>query len=256
LYWHAALPTVKPGTRVLAEIVDENNARHPVATLGFVGSGRVLFHATDETHRWRFRSGDTYFGRYWLQTLRQLAKGTAAAGAELTTDNPDYAFGEPTTLRLRFRDVRQAPRDDRGVEIELARSGFAAERILLPRDAVGQGLFATQIRDLPPGEYHAHWPGPTPESSRDVRFVVHPPAAETDPQPQNVHELERLAHITGGAYRPQGEWQELLQRLPTATLRPIGNDRRTPLWNAAWVAALFVGLLSLEWWLRYRWGMY
>ena len=33
----------------------------PIVCLQFVGAGKVVFHATDETHRWRFRVGDIYF---------------------------------------------------------------------------------------------------------------------------------------------------------------------------------------------------
>ena len=43
--------------------------------------GKVWFHATDSTWRWRIGVGDVYFARYWVQTIRYLARGKLMSGA-------------------------------------------------------------------------------------------------------------------------------------------------------------------------------
>ena len=77
LYWLLELPELKPGVRVLAEHptrVGPDGRHLPVFCLQYVGAGKVLFHATDETWRWRYRVGDRYFARYWVQTIRYLCR--------------------------------------------------------------------------------------------------------------------------------------------------------------------------------------
>src|SRR4029079_17952300 len=71
LRWFAELPDPHAGVRVLAEHPTRRTIRGtalPIICLQFIGAGKVVFHATDETHRWRFRVGDEYFSRYWIET--------------------------------------------------------------------------------------------------------------------------------------------------------------------------------------------
>ncbi len=73
LYWYLEAPELKSGADVLAEHPTRTGSDgRPLAMIvsQYVGAGSVVFHATDETWRWRFRIGDALFGRYWLQTIR------------------------------------------------------------------------------------------------------------------------------------------------------------------------------------------
>ena len=62
LYWMVELGELKPGARVLAEHPAHDRRRDgrrlPLIVMQYVGAGKVLFHATDETWRWRRRVGD------------------------------------------------------------------------------------------------------------------------------------------------------------------------------------------------------
>ena len=42
----------------------------PIVVMESVGAGKVLFHATDEFWRWRFRAGDHYYGPFWSRAVR------------------------------------------------------------------------------------------------------------------------------------------------------------------------------------------
>ena len=57
-----------------------------------VGSGKTMFHAVDDTWRWRFRVGDRYFGRFWTQTIRFLARSKILGQkkAEIQTERRRY----------------------------------------------------------------------------------------------------------------------------------------------------------------------
>src|SRR5213076_3524820 len=64
----------------------------PVICFQYFGGGRVLFHAIDSTWRWRAGAGDKFFARYWVQTIRFLARGKLGKGrgVQLTTDRREY----------------------------------------------------------------------------------------------------------------------------------------------------------------------
>ena len=101
LYWMTELSDLKPSARVLAEHPARkgpDGKRLPLIIMQYVGGGgKVLFHAIDETYRWRRLVGDLYFARYWIQTLRFLSRSKLAEGdrsARLSTDRRDYALGD------------------------------------------------------------------------------------------------------------------------------------------------------------------
>ena len=107
LYWLAEVGGLKPAAQVLAVGPDtqataltltradvstnpladaSNSALHtphsaiPVICFQYFGAGRVLFHAIDSTWRWRIGVGDVFFARYWVQTVRYLARGKLTSG--------------------------------------------------------------------------------------------------------------------------------------------------------------------------------
>ena len=68
------------------------------------GAGRVYFSACDETWRWRFRTGEEHFARYWGQVIRWLASdrlppgdGSARIGSGAPLLDGDEANNAPTS---------------------------------------------------------------------------------------------------------------------------------------------------------------
>ena len=145
IYWLLEAPDRKPGTRVLAEHptrTGNDGSNLPVILLSYAGAGKVIFHASDETYRWRFRVGDVYFARYWIQTLRYLSRSKLLAqnnSAELSSDRDEYRRGDMVRLRVRFFDDRLAPPQDDGSDGRLragrkqATTNYAAPRRHQPR---------------------------------------------------------------------------------------------------------------------------
>ena len=162
LYWMTEVQDLKPSARVLAEHPARKSAdgkRLPIILMQYVGGGgKVLFHATDETYRWRRRVGDLYFARYWIQTLRFLARSKLAEGdrsVRLGTDRREYSLGDPVRVQVRFADERLAPLDDNGVTVELEQVGRQVQKVQLRRTETGRGHFEAVLHDLPSGDYHA-----------------------------------------------------------------------------------------------------
>ena len=262
LYWVLEATGLKPGARVLAEEAKRTgpDGRHwPVIVMHYVGAGKVLFHATDETWRWRWRVGDLLFARYWTQTLRYLSRAKLFEGnlkATLTTDRREYRRGEPVHLRVRFVDVRQAPPEDDGVTVILEHPGRQSRRVKLHRGAAGQGVFEGALGDLPIGSYHAWMAVPTLEGRAPAAdFTVIAPPGEFERIQTDPVERRQAAERTKGAFYTLADADHLLADLPEGRQVPIEALPPKPLWNTWPLLCLFLVLLVTEWLLRKLWGM-
>jgi hypothetical protein len=262
LYWLLEVPEVKPGVRVLAEHptrTGPDGRRLPVFLFQYVGAGKVLFHATDETWRWRYRVGDLYFARYWIQTIRYLCRSKLAdAGhsAILSTDRREYPQGESVRLRVRFADERLAPAEDDGVTLVVEQTGRTTQRMSLHRAAAARGLFEGVLDRPASGSYHAWIAAPTlPGQSPAVDFTVVPPPGEFAQVRMDTAAMRGAAEISGGRFYTFDTADRLLVDLPPGHQVPIESLPPRPLWNRWPVMALFLVLLIAEWMLRKRRGM-
>jgi hypothetical protein len=261
LYWLLEVPELKPGVRVLAEDPKRTSAdgrRLPVICLQYVGAGKVLFHATDETWRWRYRVGDVFFARYWVQTIRYLCRAKLAdsgRSAVLTTDRREYAHGEAVRLRVRFADERLAPAEDDGVAVMVEQLG-QKQRLGLHRGATGRGVFEGVLSRPAPGKYHAWIIAPALDGrAAAVDFTVAPPAGEFAQVRMDVAEMRQAAQQTGGRFYTFDSADRLLDDLPPGRQVPVETLPPKPLWNRWPALAAFLVMIIAEWILRKRKGM-
>lgn len=262
LYWFFEAPALKPAARVWAEhpLRAANDGRRlPLVAMQYVGSGKVIFHATDETWRWRFRVGDVFFARYWVQTIRYLSR-TKLLGkdrsAELTTDRREYRRGENVRLRVRFLDERQAPPENDGVTVIVEREGDKNRRVQLARNAANRGVFEGVLTAGADGGYHVWVAAPTlPGEPPATDFRVVAPPGERARLQTDVAALRRASADTRGRSYNLLTASNLLADLPegrqvkTEALPPL------PLWNHWLLMPVFLCLLVAEWILRKVGGM-
>lgn len=262
VYWFMETPTLKPAARVLAEHptrVGPDGKPLPLFTLQYVGAGKVLLHATDETWAWRYRVGDVYFARYWIQTIRYLSRSKLLGKdrtAELATDREEYPRGEPVRLRVRFFDERLAPAGDDGVEVMLEREGDKNRRIALRRSSAHRGVFEGVLTRPAVGSYHAWLVTPTLEGRAPADdFIVVAPAGEFERTQMDIAELQKAAQETQGAFYTLGNASQVLRDLPEGRQVPIESLEPIVLWNKWPFVALFLCLLCTEWIWRKRRGL-
>ena len=262
LYWMLEAPDLKPAARVLAEHptrLGRAARRLPLIVMQYVGAGRVLMHMTDETWRWRQRVGDVYFARYWVQTIRYLARSKLTADrstVEFTTDHREYQHGEPVRLRTRFVDERLAPAEEDGVTVVLEHQGHKTQRVKLRRSATSRGSFDSVVDQPAPGVYHAWIAIPALEGRAPAAdFTVVPPPGEMETVPMDVAELQRAAELTKGRFYTFATAGRLLEDLPAGRQVPVESLPPKPLWSTWPVVLTLLILLTLEWLLRKRRGM-
>ena len=271
LYWHVEAPRLRPGARVLAEHSSRlaaDGRKLPIIALQYAGAGKTVFHATDETYRWRYRVGDVFMARYWVQMIRYLSRSKLLGkdrSAELAFDRREYRQGEPVRARVRFIDERQAPAADDGVTIVLEREGQPNRQVKLSRAPSGRGVFEATLPPLADGRYHAWVAEPALEGNAPAAdFQIVAPPGEFERVATDRAELGLLARETSlrddqshvyGIH----ETARLLAELPEG--RPVPIEALPPLglWNH-WLVqplflGLFLGLLVTEWIVRKWVGM-
>lgn len=262
LYWFFEAPNLKPAARVLAEHslrLGPDGSRLPMFAMQYAGAGKVLFHATDETWRWRYRVGDVFLARYWVQTIRYLSRAKLLGkdrSAELTVDRREYLRGEPVRLRVRFFDDRQAPVSDDGVAVTLEREGDKNRTVVLRRSPGSRGIFEGAISRLADGRYHLWLASPTLEGDApSADFQVVAPPGELARIEADLDQLQRASAETKGRFYTMAEAQQLFDQLPEG--RQVKTDPLPPLvlWNTWPLLLVFLVLISGEWLLRKRGGM-
>ena len=257
VYWSVEAARLKPAARVLAEHPLDTNPDGrpvPIIVMHYVGAGKVLFHATDETWRWRFRVGDMFFARYWVQTIRYLARSKLADGersAVLTTDRREYRRGEVVNLRVRFADERMAPPEDDGVTVVLEHQGHQTRRIKLHRNTSGRAVFEGRLNRPEIGSYHA-WiaVGAADGRASAADFAVVAPPGEFERVRMDAVALREAAKLTGGRYYTFADAGSLFDDLPPGRQVPVESLPPRPLWNRWPLLLLFLVLLVSEWVLR------
>jgi hypothetical protein len=260
LYWMVEAEP-KPAARVLAEhptLTLRDGRPAPLILLAYVGAGRVLFQSVDETWRWRWRAGDIWFARYWIQTIRYLARGKLGGdrAAELLTDRRQYEQGEAVRLRLQFGDQRLAPAEDDGAVVVVEQQGQKTQRLRLHRASAGRGTFEASLAVQTPGEYHAWLAVPTLAGRAPaVDFRVLAPPGEMAQTRMDSTALRQAAEISNGHYYTFQNADQLLDDLPEGRQVPIETLPPKPLWNRWPLLILLLLTLTTEWLLRKRAGL-
>ncbi len=262
LYWLYDAAGLKPAARVLAEHPTQlmNDGRPmPVICLQYVGAGKVLFHNSDDTWRWRRLLGDVYFARYWVQAVRYLSRTKllgADRAAELSTDRREYQTGDSVRFRVQFVDDRTAPAADDGVQIVVESHGAQNRRLTMTRGTAGRGVFEGTLSQLPEGSYHAWVAAPGSDGRPpSTDFEVVAPPGEFERVQVDSNALRHASELTGGHHYTLDTVRRLAKDLPRGRQIPVESLPRIDLWNRWPLVLLFVGLITTEWVLRKRKGM-
>ena len=257
LYWYLEAPHKKPTALALAEHPDAVGADGPIPLVltQFVGTGKTMYTAFDGSWRWRMRVGDRYFGRYWIQTIRYLARSKLMGQkqAEVSTDRKRYQRGKPIRVRVRFPNPALAPSEGE-LNVQVQKKNGGPRTITLKSSPAAKMIFEGTIPQPSEGEYTIKLL-PPPVLQGEVpttTFVVDPPAGEIEAVQLNRPELLRVAELTGGKFYTPETSESILKDLPKAQKVPLDTDPPIPLWNTWPILALFTALITAEWIIRKR----
>jgi len=255
LYWWLEVETIKPGVQSLVHI-DEDGSDQSVISQSFIGAGRVLFHFTDETWRWRgHEDGEAVYNRYWIQSIRELCRSQLLGKtrtAELTTDRAESLFGTQVQLRLHYLDGERVPASNK-VLVSLIRDNGIKRTVTLERLLNSPEVFVTAVGQLSVGNWSARVVSPVfSEGAPECRFTIVAPDGEMSKTSLDEQDLATAAEITRGRYYQWQEKRELDRDLPEGRRVPIDSKPPFPLWNHSLVPLVLFLLISCEWILRRR----
>ncbi|MBW3541669.1 MAG: hypothetical protein KY476_15480 [Planctomycetes bacterium] len=258
LYWFVEAPEVKRGAFVFAQHPQKRGAdgKLPIISMQRYGAGKVLFHSTDELWRWRFRRGDLYYGRYWIQAIRYLTRSRLLGrdkGATLAADKEFYQRGDTVRLRLRFLDERLIPVEKDGVTVMIERRGGAQQTVALSQLPHAPAVFEGQLSRAGEGSYHALVVKPAfSEAPPSEDFLVESKSRELLETSLDRADLVRTAQTTHGRFYTIGDAMRLPDDIPPGQPVPLESRDPIPLWNRWELLLVFAGLLLAEWLLRKR----
>ncbi len=231
----------------------------PVILQRRAGAGLVIFHATDETWRWRFQVGDIYFARYWVQTIRYLSR-TKLLGkdqaARLSVNRQQFARGERVRLRLEFTDPRLAPAAGQTVTVMISRGDQPQQQLKLSPQPGNHDVYEATFDPPAEGAYRARVIDPVLPGEPSTNFTVKVSEVEFERTAMDAAELEAAAAKTKGRFYRWDTAGSLLDDLPAG--RQVPMKPTTPpweLWNRWPVLLLLLVCLVGEWTLRKRSGM-
>ena len=238
----ASLPQKRPG------LSEHSESKAPVIVSWPTGAGRTIFSGALDA--WRYRAVDDGFARFWKARIAQAAV-SAPRALEIELDPAPAVAGDFVDVRARVRPTEFA---SGGNSIELPRvsarivsgDGSTFPVRLWPTAEIG--VFEGRVRAPEQGRHVVEVTAGTVTSSQPLIVA----AGSRDSNAGSPASLRQLAAATGGVVvstRDLAPLNNLLERID----RPLVATVLHPARSIAWLLA-FIGVVSLEWWLRRRQG--
>ena len=236
-----------------------SQAGDPLLVAKNYGTGRVAALAVDSTWRWVMQAEDRAHRRFWRQFIFWLASRDYITDDALWVRPAQrrISAGMPLSFNAGLRQADGEPIEDAVVEAEIVAPDGTKRPVRLVRDGES---WAGQLTDCSqPGDWTiaaAAARAGQPVASREARFTVFRQDLEMANPIANGLVMRQLAEETGR--EPQlaediaAIFEELLERPAVYESEAEWN---WSLWDSWPMLLMTVGLLSLEWFLRKRWGL-
>jgi uncharacterized membrane protein len=258
--------------QAVGDVLLKSSLGDDVLVAANIGKGRAIAFAGDTTYLWvRPPKGDQYHQRFWRQLVLWLAHQEEAEGnVWVKPDVRRLAAGGRLSFSAGVRGKGGLDLKDGRFEARVVGPGGGDNPVQVFRDKDEErGTFwKTDV----PGEYRLVVAGKAKDTDgqsvsgeASARFLVYQDDAEMTRRAADHEFLKRLAAAGGGKFHA-GEDEELARYLHDLPLQPLAGWRPKanlwPDWRRASLGGFlpaffltFVGLVSLEWFLRRRWGM-
>lgn len=250
-----------PGAEVLVEAVESGTPR-PVMVRRNYGAGRVLYLATDETWRWRYKTADEWHQRIWNQIAKYAMPRPFAASDDFVsvdTGSVSYDYGDAVDIRVRLLDLEGRPSSESEADAVIWKNGRIVSTVNLQPDPEVPGIYRGRSGGLAQGEYEVSVRASGYSESAlkaRSRFVVLPPeSGEMATTSANEPLLRQMAEASGGKFLREEEIGKLPELLAHLSHGRVVESDPIPIWKSYWWFAAIIVLLTMEWILRKRAGM-
>lgn len=254
------------GETLISAGADGSSSGAPLLAVGRYGKGRTLALMSDDAWRWNFIAvGNKETPQNHLKLMRQavrwLAQEPSFEQVQLHPI-PSAQPGEKVALKLKVLKDDFTPTRQASVQLRV----FSSE---------GEPTLVAASADSEEGEYSGEFI-PTKEGTYRVEaeaslggkilgkdrtsFTAAFSYGETDDGRPRLDLLKQIAESSKGQYFSINDWNEktlgkIAERLESVAPAQIVEQRQIRLWSNLWPFGIFLVLLSVEWWMRRKWGL-
>jgi uncharacterized membrane protein len=238
----------------------------PLLAIGRFGKGRTLALMSDDAWRWNFiAAGNRESPQNHLKLIRQMVRWLAQ---------------EPSFEQVQLRAIASArPGEKIAIKLRVLKDDFLPTsqaslqlRVIGPE---GEPSLVFASADTEEGEYTGEYT-PTREGTYRVEaeaslggkplgkdrtsFSVAYGYGETDDGLPRMDLLKQLAAVSQGEFFSLSDWNEkslekVAAKIESHAPAQIAEQRQTRLWSTLWPFSILLALLSVEWWMRRKWGL-
>lgn len=251
----------KEESEVLASVATSIE-RQPLCVTRRYGAGRVLYMASDQTWRWRYKTGDSVHGRLWSQLARWVERKPSRVKNDFVSLDASHAFAQAGTPVEIVCELLAARGDQSALGEVIASlrdaSGAIVRRIRMLRSSTTAGNYTAAADDLPIGSFtvsiEADGYSADALNVRLPLVISKPPSSEMRVVSVDERALEKLANATGGVYLHESELDQLPERLADYRGSSV-QSKIIQVWSTYYWFAAILCLLTIEWLLRKRFGL-
>jgi uncharacterized membrane protein len=238
----------------------------PLLAIGRFGKGRTLALMSDDAWRWNFIAvGNKETPQNHLKLIRQsirwLAQEPSFEQVQLYPI-PLSQPGEKVAIKLKVLNDDFTP--TRQASIQLRVFSPEGEPTLVSTGPDGdEGEYSGEFTPNKEGIYRVEAEAGVGGKTlgRDkASFTAAFSYGETDDGLPRLDLMKKIAESSKGEYISIDDWNEqtfkkIAARLDQIAPSEIVEQRQTRLWSSLWPFGIILALLSVEWWMRRKWGL-
>jgi uncharacterized membrane protein len=223
------------------------------------GTGRVMAFAGDSTWHWWMQGFEPAHKRFWRQVVLWLARKDEAQEGNVWVklNERRLAPGQMVEFVAGAQTSTGEPVTDLSGEAEIVLPDGSRRPVSLARqgDVLTGSFRGTQAAGDYAIELKARHKDQVLGAAR-ARFLVYAQDLELDDASADTALMETLASVTGGQSLAPEQLPELLRRLlQSAAKLNIYQETKRTFWDTWEFFLALVTLLTVEWFLRKRWGL-
>jgi len=238
----------------------------PLLAIGRHGKGRTLALMTDDAWRWNFIAvGNKQTPQHHLKLMRQAVRWLAQEPSFEQVQLQPIALSQPgEKVAIKLRVLKDDFTPTREASVQLRVFTPEGEPILVAAAAgTEEGEYAGEFTPTREGTYRveaeASLSGKSLGKDRSS-FTAAYFFGEADDGRPRLDLLKQIAESSKGEYIAIEDWNDkalerIAARLDSIAPSEIVEQRQTRLWSNLWPFAIMLALLSIEWWMRRKWGL-
>ncbi|MBI1995883.1 MAG: hypothetical protein HYS66_05390 [Deltaproteobacteria bacterium] len=238
----------------------------PLLAIGRFGKGRTLALMSDDAWRWNFiAAGNRESPQNHLKLVRQMVRWLAQEPSFEQVQLRAIASarpGEKIAIKLRVLKDDFLPTSQASVQLRVIGPEGEPSLVLASADAE-EGEYTGEYTPTREGTYRVEAEaGLTgkPLGKDRTSFSVAYGYGEIDDGLPRMDLLKQLAATSQGEFFLLSDWNEkslekIAAKIESHAPAQISEQRQTRLWSTLWPFSILLALLSVEWWMRRKWGL-